>query len=754
MQASAGIARDLVLVGGGHSHALAVRMLAMRPLAGLRITLISPATHTPYSGMLPGLVAGHYSFAQTHIDLARLCQWAGVRFVAAQVTALDPLARRLTLAGRPAIEYDLVSIDIGSQPELDSVPGAREHAVPVKPVADLWQRWQQLHERLLAAPAVPQQRVAVVGGGAGSVELVLAMAHRLAGLPVSLQLWCAAAQVLPDYNGRARRAVLAALARHGVSVHTGARVERVEPGHLLLAGGQQAAWDELFWCTGAAAAPWVAASGLQTDAAGFLAVADTLQSLSDARVFGAGDIATQVRHPRPKAGVFAVRQAPVLAHNLRAALLGRPLRTHRPQRRFLSLLSLGGRRATAERGPFSATGEWVWRWKDAIDRKFMARFAQLPGSMPRGHWGRLPELAAQPQQAPCGGCGAKVGADPLGAALQELASGYPRQMTAPGQGDDVAPMPTGGAVLVQSLDMLRQLVADPWLMGRIAANHALSDLYASGARPLSALAAITLPFAGPALLQRDLLQLLGGALAEFAAVDCVLAGGHSMQGPELQLGFVVNGTPMRADGRLLPKRGLQPGDQLLLTKPLGTGVLFAAHMQLAADGRDIAAAVDSMLVSNGPAAELALAYNASAGTDITGFGLLGHLLEMLGEECGARLYPARLPLLQGAAGHLQAGVRSSMHEANSLARARLECTGPLADGLLESVFDPQTSGGLLLGVEAARAPQLLQALQRAGYPRAAVIGEVLEGGAADRAQVQAVAEEMVQEVAGLASPLA
>ena len=725
MQAEPETARDLVLVGGGHSHALVLRMLAMRPVGGLRVTLISPASHTPYSGMLPGLVAGHYSFEETHIDLARLCQWAGVRFVAAEVTALDPTRQRLSLAGRPDMEYDLLSIDIGSQPELDSVPGAREYAVPVKPVAGLWQRWQRLHQRLLAGPAGQAQRIAVVGGGAGSVELVLAMAHRLAGRPVVLELWCGAAQLLQGYNARARGAVSAALARHDVAVHTDARVERVEPGCLVLADGRRAPWDELFWCTGAAAAPWVAASGLQVDPRGFLAVTDTLQSLSDQRVFGAGDIATQVHHPRPKAGVYAVRQGPVLAHNLRAAALGKLLRAHRPQRRFLSLVSLGDRRAAADRGPFSASGQWVWRWKDSIDRKFMARFEQLPASMPRGDWGQLPELAAGSAQAPCGGCGAKVGADPLAAALAELAGQFPRHVPSPGRADDTAPIPaTGGAALVQSLDLLRQLVADPWLMGRIAANHALSDLYASGARPVSALAALTLPFASARILQRDLRQLLAGALTEFAAVDCVLAGGHSMQGPELNLGFAVNGVAMGPGGRLLPKRGLAPGDQLLLTKPLGTGVLFAAHMQLAADGRDIAAAIDSMLVSNGAAAELALAHNASAGTDVTGFGLLGHLLEMLGEDCTAELDLASLPLLAGAGQLLRKGVRSSMHGANALAAGQLQVVDVPDESLLQILFDPQTSGGLLLGVAAPEAPLLLEALRRAGASQACLIGAV------------------------------
>ena len=714
-------------MGGGHSHALVLRMLAMRPIEGLRTTLVSPASHTPYSGMLPGLIAGHYSFEQAHIDLARLCQWAGVRFIAGEVTAMDPTARRLSLAGRPDIEYDLVSIDIGSQPELDPVPGARAHAVPVKPVAGLWQRWQDLLQRLDALPAGTRQRIAVVGGGAGSVELALAMAHRLARHPVSMELWCGAPAILQGYNPRARKAVMAALARHGVAVALDARVERVEANRLLLADGREGRFDELFWCTGAAAAPWVAASGLPVDDRGFLAVNDSLQSMADERVFGAGDIATQLKHPRPKAGVYAVRQAPVLAHNLRAVLLAQPLREHRPQRRFLSLVSLGDRLATADKGPFSATGQWVWRWKDSIDRKFMARFERLPVSMPRGHWGRLAEPAAALLQQPCGGCGAKVGADPLARALAELAQEFPRHCPPPGSADDTALIPgTGAAAVVQSLDMLRELVADPWLMGRLAANHALSDLYASGARPLSALAAITLPFAGPVILQRELKQLLAGALHQLASADCLLAGGHSMQGPELNIGFVVNGVALADDGRLLGKRGLAVGDKLILAKPLGTGVLFAAHMQLAADGRDIAAAIDSMLVSNAAAAESALAHNATAGTDITGFGLLGHLLEMLGEECTASLELANLPLLDGALAQLRNGVRSSMHPANAAAAgARLALDTPVDADLLQILFDPQTSGGLLLGIAAGGAAGLLDALRGGAYPQARIIGEVV-----------------------------
>lgn len=718
--------RDLVMVGGGHSHVLALRMLAMKPIAGLRITLISPNTHTPYSGMLPGLIAGHYSFEQTHIDLARLCQWAGVRFIAGEVTAIDPHTRRLSLSGRPPISYDLVSIDVGSQPELDSVPGAAQYATPVKPVSGLWRRWQELLARIERGGSETGFRIGIVGGGAGSVELVLAMAHRLQNLSPVFDLWCGTPDILPGYNRRARRSVSAALKRHGINVHLDARVVEVEQGSLVLSNGRRAEFDELFWCTGATAPAWIAASGLATDTHGFLSVRDTLQGHRDERVFGAGDVASQQNYPRPKAGVFAVRQGPVLARNLRASLLHKSLKRHRPQQRFLSLISLGDKQATANKGLLSASGAWVWRWKNRIDRKFMAHFEKLPAGMPRAARYRLPSLVGAVDQAACGGCGAKVGADALAGALAQLHRDYPRHCFGAG-GDAVAVPVPPGAVLVQSLDVLRQLVADPWLMGRIAANHALSDLYACGARPISALAAITLPFAGTVMQQRELEQLLDGALHEFALVNCRLNGGHSMQGGELSVGFTVNGVAMSPDGTLMGHVGAQPGDHLVLTKALGTGALFAAHMQLVADGRDISAATASMLQSNRAAAELALAYGASACTDITGFGLLGHLLEMLSGVLGARLELKNLPLLRGALEHVGAGITSTMHAANARSAGwSVQHPETIDETRMQMLYDPQTSGGLLIAVSPQQSAALCEALQQHGYVRSRIIGEVTE----------------------------
>ena len=680
----------------------------MNPVGGLRLTLISPSPFTPYSGMLPGLLAGHYDFAETHIDLQRFCQVAGVRFFADTVDALDPARRVLTCRKRGSVSYDYLSIDIGSQPDLDSVPGAREYATPVKPVAGLWDRWQELHASDLSA-----RQIAVVGGGAGSVEVALAMAHRLRAQRPRITLYCGSARLLEGYSRGARRAAEVACSRLGVAVHCDRRVALVRPGELVFSAGDTAGFDTLIWSTGAAAADWIAQSGLAVDERGFMVVKDTLQSESFAEVFGAGDIATQRHNPRPKAGVYAVRQGPVLAANLAAVVSGGRLREHRPQQRFLSLLSLGEKRAVAERRGISASGAWAWTWKDRIDRAFMDRFSGLSADAMPTHSPTLhvhaPDTAALNAQAPCGGCGAKVGENVLAAVLDQLHAAYPECVAAPEERDDAAPVPIEGS-LVQSVDLLRALVDDPWRMGRIAAQHALSDLYASGATPASAQAVITLPFAASTLLRRDLQAVLAGAVSVLSEARCRLIGGHSMQGPELQIGFAVNG--VLSSGAALTRRGARVGDGLILTSFLGSGALFAAHMLGRADGRDVDSALTVMERGNASASEVARSVGATALTDITGFGLAGHVLPMLDATTSARIDLHALPVLSGALHALRAGVRSTMHGANCEA-----ALGQVALGRVESerealLYDPQTGGGLLMAMPADRADAALMELNR------------------------------------------
>ena len=738
MMPSTPVVRDLVLIGGGHTHVEVLRRFGMRPLAGTRVTLISRDIHTPYSGMLPGLVAGHYDYDEVHIDLAPLASFAHARLYHDEVTGIDLELGRVYCRTRPPVSYDVLSIDSGATPAMQ-VPGARDHTVAVKPVSSFWSRWQDLRVRV-AMRADATMTIGVVGGGAGGVELVLAMAHRLradraaqsrAAHALAFHLLTSGDDILPTHHRRVRAHLRRALAAAGVTVHTHAEVTAVQAGLLHTASGATLALDEILWTTHAAAPAWPADSGLATDAQGFIRVDACLQSISHVGVFAAGDIAAVDAHSRPKSGVFAVRQGPPLADNLRRALQDQPLRPFAPQRRFLSLISTGARHAVASRGTLTMAGRWVWRWKDSIDRRFMQRYAELPSMMTTAT-PRSP-AALEPHMR-CGGCGAKVGAELLHAALAGLT--VPTRddiVIGLAEPDDAAVVRLpAGALAVQSVDSFRAFIDDPWLFGRIAANHCLSDLYAMGATPHTALAIVTLPLAAPRKMQDDLSQMMRGANEVFALADTVLVGGHTGEGAELSLGFAING--YIDESRLLRKRGAQVGDALVLCKPLGSGVLLAGLMRGATRARWLDTALDCMTQSNASAAALLRAYGAGALTDVTGFGLAGHLLEMLrAGGVSARVSLASLPLLDGAATLAAAGIASSLAPENLKVMADIDAESPArAHAHFTLCFDPQTSGGLLGALPLARAAECVTALRAAGYGEAAIIGAVTNATPAPR----------------------
>jgi len=740
-RATVPILKDLVLVGGGHAHVSVLRRFGMAPIPGLRLTLIARDTHTPYSGMLPGLAAGHYAFDETHIDLRPLARFAGARYINAEAAALDPEAGRVICRDRASVAYDIVSLNVGSQPNTANTPGARAHAIPVKPIGGFLARWKTLEKRIRASEK--RLTIVMVGGGAGSVEMVLAIHHALtharerqgAAFPSPrLMLVTDAGSILPSYPRAARRRAERHLDAAGVEVATGQAVIEVTRDRLRLADGRELPADAALWITDAAAPDWLAASGLAVDSRGFLAVHATLQSTSHANVFGAGDAASVIDHPRPRAGVFAVRQGPPLARNLRRAILGQALRPFHPQRAFLSILATGPRHAIAVRGRWAVEGEWVWRWKDRIDHRFMRRFSALPAmAVPDVPMGPIPlaEADAKALRAEaamrCGGCGAKVAQSVLARALARLPGLAAAEeavigLSAP---DDAAVQAVPpGKMLVQSVDYFRALVDDPYLFGQIAAAHALGDIYAMGAKPHSALAIATLPFGLSEKTEDTLATLLTGALAILARDRVALLGGHSSEGAELALGFAVSG--LVDPDRILRKGGLRQGDALILTKPIGTGVLFAADQHRRARGRWIDAAIAGMLLPTAEAARAIGAASATACTDITGFGLAGHLIEMLrASGMAARLDLAAIPCLDGAVEMARAGIRSSLAAANGRARHLMSSApGRLEDPRAALLFDPQTAGGLLAGIPVAHAASCLTVLRESGFKEAAIIGEV------------------------------
>ncbi len=754
------ILRDIVLVGGGHSHVVALKSFAMKPMVGVRLTVICTDTHTPYSGMLPGYVAGHYDYDAVHIDLGKLCAFAGARLYTAQVTGIDRVAKKVMCKGRPDVAYDVLSINIGSSPQVHSVPGANEYAIPVKPIAQFNERWLAL----LARSESPLS-VAVVGGGAGGIELLLAMQHRIKN--ASFSLFTEGTAILPTHHQAVQKRFMQVLADRDVSVHLNTPVTQLTmqgSRHQLHSKTEQFSFEEVMWVTQAGGAAWLADTGLALDPRGFIEVNDCLQSTADANIFAAGDIANMVNHKLEKAGVFAVRQGMPLAENLQRSVQGVALKPYRPQRRWLALISTGDKQAVASRGALwgsatklgmggaNASGALLWRWKDWIDQRFMRRFSEFPA---------MDELARKPHPIRlaagasikltseeslqaisaiamrCGGCGAKVGATVLSRALGSLS---------PIERDDVliglhAPddaavvrVPAGKA-MVHTVDFFRAFIDDPYIFGRVAANHALGDIFAMGGTAQSATAIATVPPGLEAKVEATLRDMMAGAVEVLNAAGCALVGGHTGEGKELALGFAINGlVDIASDGITLPrtmtKGAMKAGDVLLLTKPMGTGTLFAALPKGKAKGRWIDAALASMQQSNQAGAVCLLAHGATACTDLTGFGLLGHLVEMTKPSgVDAEINLAALPLLDGAEECVKAGITSSLQSANvRLRRAIKNQEAFINHPRYPLIFDPQTAGGLLASVPVSHVDACVAELKALGYTHTAIIGRILPMG--------------------------
>jgi selenide,water dikinase len=340
--------KRLLLIGAGHGHLVVLRSLAQKPLYGARITLVTPNVRQVYSGMLPGILAGHYRRAEAEIDIAALAERGYVEVEYATVERLDPEKREAFLMDGTRLVYDFASLNCGSMIDA-SVPGAG-HALPVKP-------FDEFLARLRIA-----ERVAVVGAGVAGAELAMALRHR--GALVTL------------YSDRPALAprIVNQLRKRKVDYRPGMPVTAIEPGPVVIAGTARQDFELVLLATGAAPLPWLRQSGLATDERGFVLVHPTLQSVSHPEVFALGDCATLRDAPHPRSGVYAVRHGESLIENLRRLLAGAPLAPYVPQPKALSVISCGARYAIAERGAWSAQGAWVWWWKDRIDRRWLASF--------------------------------------------------------------------------------------------------------------------------------------------------------------------------------------------------------------------------------------------------------------------------------------------------------------------------------------------------------------------------------------------
>ena len=652
----------VVLLGVGHTNAHVLRMWKMQPIANTQLVCVSNYPYATYSGMVPGVLAGQYPPEKMEIDLVRFCASANASLIVDDVIGLNQEHRRLEFANRPPLHYEVLSIGIGSQPTFKGVtvesPEALASIKPMQTFLDrLKQRLIQLESR--QSPV----RIVIVGGGIGSIEIAFCLKKRLtatdtefgmllAGGEPEFSLVTADQEVGSGLIASTRRRISNLLETRQIRLYQGKKVTTIGADSLTLEDGRAVSADIVIWATNAAPPALLGNLGLETDPAGFLLTRPTLQTLTNERIFAVGDSATIQGSETAKAGVFAVRQGPFLWDNIQRFLWHRPLREYHPQTGFLKLINTADGKSIAEYRGRSFYAAWCWKLKDDIDSKFMRMYHDYePMKMV------VPEVDSE-EAMRCLGCGGKIGSQLLGLVLDELKI-PPHEDVIIGleHPDDAAVIKTHNNQVTVTTDFFASPFDDPYLVGRIAMLNSASDCFVMGAQPTAALAMVQLPLGHARSQLRVMRDLMAGSVEELVRMNATIVGGHSIEGPRLTIGFTVLGRQL-TDPKT--KGMLRPGDCLVLTKPLGSGVLLAGLMQCKLPGSAFRPLIDAMLQSNYIALRLITEFGVSAITDVTGFGLAGHLAEMLkASQKSAEIDIAKIPLLPECQSLIDQGVQST-----------------------------------------------------------------------------------------------
>ncbi len=701
----------------------------MKALENSQLVCVSNFPVSTYSGMLPGVLAGQYSVEAMEIDLVRLCASAGVRLVMDEVTGIDHDEQRLEFRDRPALAFDALSIGIGSRPTFKGVEIADESPlVAVKPMQTFLQR---LTENIRANHAKKEIKIVVVGGGIGSIEIAICLDERLKSDPQSLgmspdqfanlSLLTGSERVAAGLLESTREKTEQQLNRRGINVTVGSRVKSITAKGLELKNGESVDADLIIWATGAVAPPLLGRLGLKTDDRGFVATRSTLQTVTNDRVFAVGDTGTIEGVELLKAGVFAVRQGPVLWDNIRRLLWGRKLTDYVPQKDFLKLVNTADGKSIAEYKGRSFYNRLAWVVKDRIDSKFMKMYQDYE---PMDMTAQVP-APTQEDVMRCLGCGGKIGSQLLGQVLDELEV-PPHEDVVIGleNPDDAAVVKTHNNRVTVTTDFFASPMDDPYLVGRIALLNSASDCCVMGAQPTTALAIVQLPLGHPRAQLQVMRELMAGSVEELKKMKATIIGGHSIEGPRITIGFTVLGHQL-SDPKT--KGMLQTGDLLVSTKPLGTGVLLAALMQGKLPGMHYAELVETMLQSNYIALRLIQEFSVSGITDVTGFGLAGHLAEMLrASRKSAEIKMDDIPLLAGCQELIESGIESTLAPDNRFVAEKVKLDVDPNETRFASLFDPQTSGGLLFGIAESKLESVMEFLISEGFSNTSVIGQVVE----------------------------
>ncbi len=713
----------IVLAGGGHSHALLLRRWAMRPSfrPSCEITLVTRRSSTFYSGMLPGFISGHYARDQVEIDLRRLTELCNIALVIAEIIGLDLRDKKVVLSGRPPIGFDILSLDVGAETKFPSASRNlfdKKEIIPVRPLARALSFLEEQDKEALSSSPRPFR---LIGGGLTGIEVALALRNRWPFRPLYIHT---------------DQTKLISLFRRVLEISS-----------LEIINSCDSIQGPALLCTGSKAPDWLGNSGLQVDSVGRVLTTNKLQVIGNNYIFASGDCGVLKDNPRPASGVWAVRAAEPLAKNIERLSKQKTLKKWYPQKDALKLIGYQSPSKDSfalaifygyKFGPY----RFLWDLKKYIDLRFISLFDDLLTSKSK--------KSMLQQDGSCRGCGAKIPAEFLFDSLKKSGLSFINEEPKDAVEVGSAAM---GRKLLQSVDGFPALVSDPWLNGRLTALHASSDLWASGANVISAQSVITLPLVHSELQKEFLVQTLSGIQSALKNQGATLIGGHTLEARTMppkpyslgiQISLSVNGS-FKDESPPWLKGPLMKGDRLLISRPIGTGVLFAAAMRCEAKSSDIDNVLKQISLSQHQLMEelrfLEKDFSGScpihACTDITGFGLLGHLKEMLefsnkksrssGEKTTVRasIVLSKIPAYKGSLEMFGKGIFSSLAPYNrqfwdlldmqsvglpmvSLELDNLNRKNRRYKHLMELIVDPQTCGPLLISCSEKFAERLVK----------------------------------------------
>jgi selenide,water dikinase len=675
---SASARYSLVLVGAGHSNIALIRRFAMDPLEGVLLVVINPESTAPYSGMLPGFLAGQYIADELFIDVAALCKQAAARFIRGSFERVDTASKTVIVrhqalpnARELCIPYDYAVLNTGAAPA-DSFPSTHPGCYYVKPIRKLLIDLPRIDERMRGG----NRSMVIAGGGAAGIELAFAFRARY-GSDAAITLVSRRSIDHDNALSAGASVIRRALEKKRIMLLESVEVTEAIVEEVLLSNGRSVAAHVVCVATPVRAPSWIERSGL-AGKDGFLTVNAELQVDDCEGLYASGDI-VNLPFSRGRSGVMAVRAGQYLAKALWQKIQGRHVSPFRPQRHWLTLLNLGDGEAIAVRGSLAYQGASLFKLKDRIDQKFMARFK--------------PRRMSSAEAMRCEGCAAKLPGDMLTSVFGQ-------------QFEDGAITTQQGVSRIRSIDALTHLVDDPYLVGVLAMRHAVSDVWAMGASPTTALTLIAVERALSQHLEAsEFVQAQAGLHDAAHAYGVEIVGGHSLSLNQPMIAVQIEGECTRP----VHKDGAMAGDELWITGPVGSGILFSALASGFTVGAFIDQWVTNALKSLFEASQTAAQEGVHAMTDVTGFGLAGHLREMLsGKNLGIQ-WAENIVTFSGVDECIARGIQSTAYVDNVRYAQQIGHKAPSA-----VVFDPQTCGPLLIAAPPETAKRVIQHWEEAG----------------------------------------